>query len=590
MKKIEFILSNYFQLFIFACSCFGMGIWVLRRAIDLVKFDALFSTALTISVGIGVHIVVLQLLGFLGFLTKANLIGLISIGIFGLISHYLFSPAKLAATGKNFSAEPIQPKTHWFFYSILIVLFFELFLRPLHPPTAWDEVMYHLPHAKEWALNEKITVNQWLRYPLFPFNFNLLYAESILFDNDVLPHLLHAFSGLLITIGIHRIGKKYFDGVIANLSVFLFVILALGQFSNAYVDLGLSLFIFYGFVCVFLWFEGKDEHLIFIGTFLIGVAAGIKYQGLMFAPLLAIIVLLKERRLSRLALLTVFFLIPCFFWYLRSYLVSGNPVHPLAGQLFGYWQWNEQDMQLQLADIKRVADWPNWAIWPSVGALFFRSKFSYPPFRAAILISLYTFILWLVTSHYSRYLLPVYPFMALLTAVVIRELFLGLRKRIYGDNAKNPSKRSEIVKNSLSIFILTVLFVALVPSVKKHWEEIQTTNEERDSFLRKEIPSYEIAEFLKQHPEYRLVQFGLESDMYYLPRGTIGDVFGPGRYTNFRGISGQELDKRIRQFGANALLLSDSDDSRKIKNTDGFNDYFIQIKSTPKAELYSLKK
>ena len=36
-------------------------------------------------------------------------------------------------------------------------------LAPLSPPMAWDELAYHLPHAREWARSGRLVVTDWLR-------------------------------------------------------------------------------------------------------------------------------------------------------------------------------------------------------------------------------------------------------------------------------------------------------------------------------------------------------------------------------------------------------------------------------------------
>jgi hypothetical protein len=249
-------------------------------------------------------------------------------------------------------------------------------------------------------------------------------------------------------------------------------------------------------------------------------------------------------------------------------------------------------MELQLADIKRVADWPNWCVWPAVGALLLRSKMRSFPFRAAILISIYYFVVWLATSHYSRYLLPVYPFMAMLTAIVIRHAYQKLITKLNQNISPSKERKSILIQNILATFFLLIFSVVITQSFGKHWNEIQATSETRSSYLRKQISSFEVAEFLKLHSQYRIVQIGLESDLYYLPPNTIGDVFGPGRYANFTNISSEELNHRIRNLGANALLLPNNSDNigaRKIKETVGFLRFFSLVKSTTGAELYELK-
>ncbi|MCX7220852.1 MAG: glycosyltransferase family 39 protein [Burkholderiales bacterium] len=450
----------------------------MRRIRSFAAVDKMFVFALTISLGIGLHILGLQVLGALGLLTKSYVATLLSLGFIGFASNFIFR--------SRFSEQalvPVRAKQHWFFPALICVLAIELFAKPLRPATGWDELMYHLPHAREWASAGKLTINEWLRYPLFPYNFNLLYAESLIFGNETFPHMVHAFAGCLVAFGIYRLALNYFDGVIASITVFLFVILALGQFGTAYVDLGLCLFIFFGISCLFFWYEKKDNGYIYVAMFLLGIAAGIKYQALIFTPFFAVAILLRERRPTRLLLMMALFLIPCIYWYVRNYFISGDPFHPLGAKLFGYWGWNAKDMEAQFADIKRVADWPNWCVWPALGAIFMRSKMNYFPFRAALLISIYSFFVWMFTSHYSRYLLPAYPFIALLSAVVLRSIYQKLV--LNGGKLSEKSRKTFMLENGLASVILGLLLILVIPSFAKHWKKVQVSSNERSAYLRR---------------------------------------------------------------------------------------------------------
>ena len=65
-------------------------------------------------------------------------------------------------------------------------------MAPLAPPAAFDELMYHLPYARQVAQSGSLGIHEWLRYPWFPYNYNLLYAGALLVGDDVLTHFLGA--------------------------------------------------------------------------------------------------------------------------------------------------------------------------------------------------------------------------------------------------------------------------------------------------------------------------------------------------------------------------------------------------------------
>lgn len=99
-----------------------------------------------------------------------------------------------------------------------------LSLRPLETPTGWDELMYHLPYAEYWARSGKIEVNVWLRYPLFAYNLDLLYAASMLIGNDIIPHFIHALCGVLSIILAYSFSKEFANVKVGVVSVFLIIL------------------------------------------------------------------------------------------------------------------------------------------------------------------------------------------------------------------------------------------------------------------------------------------------------------------------------------------------------------------------------
>lgn len=591
MEKLQFALLHYAELAIFVASCYGFGIWITRFGKSFAPLDKIFSIVLTICVGMGLFIVGLQALGILGLLKKVYVAALLVAGLFFLVSSWFYRPSSLSENSEMASSsEKPRQKTHWFFLSLLVLIVVDLFPLPLHPPMDWDEVMYHLPHAREWATAGRLTVNEWLRFPLFPYNFNLLYSAGLIYGNEIFPHMANALAGWLVAIGLFRLADIYFNRAVASIAVLLFVWAVLGQFSGAMVDLGVTLFLFCGFSCVFIWFEKKNVSFLCVAVFLIGVAAGIKYQALTFVPLLAVVILLRERRPLHLFGLLMLFALPCTYWYLRNYLVAGDPINPMGGPIFGYWSWNAGDMALMLADIQRNSDWPKPYLWPALGALFIRSKFGYAPFRAAVIFSVYAFIIWIFTSHHARYLMPAFPVIALLTAIVMNHLYAKLIVRPKVTLSSVKAQLFTNSQNALAALFLALLSAAVFISFVKEWQTIQTTADHRSAFLKTKIKSFEIGEFLQHHSEYRVVQIELESDLYYLPANTIGDWFGPGRYRAFDGLSSTELADRLKLFNANAILLSKkSARSRRIMDAKDFADHFVLVKKTPNVELYGFK-
>jgi hypothetical protein len=130
----------------------------------------------------------------------------------------------------------------------------------------------------------------------------------------------------------------------------------------------------------------------------------------------------------------------------------------------------------------------------------------------------------------------------------------------------------------------------LAVSLGKHWQDLTPQPQEKAAYLASHIASYQIGQYLALHPDCRLLQLGLESDLYYLPPQTIGDIFGPGRYRNFFGVPAKTLASRARALGANTLLLSKERPYQELASLPDFPVYFRPIKDSPGAALYSIEK
>ncbi|MDY6972258.1 MAG: hypothetical protein SV775_08005 [Thermodesulfobacteriota bacterium] len=96
-----------------------------------------------------------------------------------------------------------------------------MLIKPLDPPHAWDELIYHIPYARFWAEQDALTVDKWLRYPLIVYNMDLLCAASPVFGNDVINHPPHAFTAVLTDLLIFGIAQRYIDWHVGLVAVIM---------------------------------------------------------------------------------------------------------------------------------------------------------------------------------------------------------------------------------------------------------------------------------------------------------------------------------------------------------------------------------
>src|SRR5690606_19440635 len=113
---------------------------------------------------------------------------------------------------------------------------------------------------------------------------------------------------------------------------------------------------------------------LFAAGLLAGAACGTKYFGMVFAFLLGFIVAATAwfssgrswapgwRLTTAYVLGTV---IAGSWWYVRSYLVSGDPAQPAGAAIFGFFLWNEGDLALQNAEQAMHGVARNPLMWPA---------------------------------------------------------------------------------------------------------------------------------------------------------------------------------------------------------------------------------
>lgn len=559
MDRALFAASHYGALLLFALACWGIGAGVIRKFFVTTQVQRWLAHGLSLSAGVGIVICAIQVLAVAGLLSALWLFALLASGWAAALWH-LFQAGALVPAG------PATPagffwRLHWTVW-LLLLLALGVLLFPLRPPNLGDELMYHLPHAAQWANSGELRINEWLRYPYFPYNYDLLYAAALVLYDDVMPHLLHAFAGLTSAWLLYQLALRQTSRVTACMAAIAWLALVRGEFGAAYVDLALAMFLLAGWIGLLLWREATPPRSIgwaVFAAFMFGVALGIKYQMLGFLPFFMFVLLLRERRPKALLLAFAAGLLPCTYWYLRNALLTGDPFNPLGGPLFGFHDWNQADLQYQLKALRDVRDWPHWLLWPAIAAPLLPSVWRSPGLRLTMAFSAYAFVIWWVTSHYARYLLPVYPMLLVLaghvTVVCIVSGTSGLCRLLNLPAHMAPHHRRQ-VQGVFAAFLLLLALLTTLRSLTRDWDQVAATPAQRDAYLASHLWEYkETLDFLSHLPGARIYQFGMEGVLYYAPQPIYGDHFGRWRYNDFMTLTPPELAARLNTFGLNTLAL-----------------------------------
>lgn len=454
----------------------------------------------------------------------------------------------------------------------LLILFIALLTIPIRPANHWDDVSYHLPYARFYLQHHGLVVNDYLRYPLFPHNMEMLYALALGLSDEILAQTINANIGFVTVVAIVGLGqyllRSHFAAYLAA-SFFIMTPFIRNIFGYAYVDMGLTLCVTVAITNLAIWENQGSRYHVWISAIAMSGAIGIKYFGL---PILAIILLwlLLSRRdfllLSKYGFLVC--LLGCW-WYLRNIYYSGNPVHPIFMNIFGEFNWNMDDFARQRQE-QATHGIPHglWELpFPILKmraglllllpfALLYIKQMS-RALTMMLFVSFSYYISWFYMAQIDRYLMPVLPMAYIVSCFVVVATFESIKSRLGRDCWSLPEKYSAIT------FI--VLFGMLaVYQAKKFIAQGYDFSE----ILKKKNPGYELMQQANRYSlRYgsRIYQLGFENSIYYFKGVAIGDYFGIGRYWQLLNLdikdrnalkNSDELSAIMKRFNANMLVIN----------------------------------
>jgi hypothetical protein len=479
-----------------------------------------------------------------------------------------------------------------------------------------------------------------------------LYAFALLVSDDIVAHLIHASTAVLTAVGIYNLGTITSDKKTGVLAAFIFLSspLVLLLMKTAYIDLGLTLFVFLGFYCLSMRSITNQDHWLYLAGFATGIAAGSKYSGLMFIPLYVLWIGYESRKIKQ----VVKFLLPALVfgipWYIRNYIISGDPFSPFGGEVFGYWLWDENDVLAQSKNLYKTYGTPRnlasllklplnlllvrgnfmeGAISPLMIAAFisplFIMKFNRYQ-RMLCMFVLANIIIWFFTSQILRYLLPVFPMIALLSAFVLIRMYSATIEKIKSTFSERPffdlfgraivstvaliliispscigMKTMDTLKETIHGFrafegidMLQVpyknyLNIEIVRTTLQ--DPLPVTQKMRNEYLRKNVKAFNLLQVANKTPSLNMYQIGFEDSFYFSEGKMIGDHFGPARYSIVLDFipQSEQLHATLSTMDIQLFLMSKS--IEEITDFDSsFPRYFELIAEDHQGKLYRLKR
>lgn len=275
----------------------------------------------------------------LQFLGGAGLLGLITF-LIGQLYFSAWSSATilLAAALLNFRFSwrvyrwPSVSPSLLFASLVVVLLVIGGLARPVGEIDA-DEISYHLLGPPIWLREQRIAPVMEESLTAFPASIEVLYGLSSVISNDSAPGALGALFFGVFLLQVRGLARRLGGGALGGGLAAAFVAgmpAVTSTVDNCFVDVPYATFVL---AAARLAFEGSQPRQAILAGIFAGFAAGTKYFGLPSTMLIAVLIAVfqTERTALRLRNAIAFTLaagIAGGAWYVRNWLVLGNPIYP----------------------------------------------------------------------------------------------------------------------------------------------------------------------------------------------------------------------------------------------------------------------
>ncbi len=236
--------------------------------------------------------------------------------------------------------------------AIITAIFFG-FIGALAPAIGQDELCYHLAQPKNYIREGQIYEVPYSVNALWPYMMHMLFTLGLILKGAALAKLFHFTTYVLAGLSIGAFVNRYsnFKTAFVAAGVYWLIPGTFVQSSFAYVDNALALYCFLAVFAMSVYLsDTKQKSWAFITGLCAGFAISIKLIGIFILPALVALIIYtyfqketknncnKKLYVGSLIFLTGLFIAGSL-WYIRSWVLRGNPVYPFYPHLFGNNGW-----------------------------------------------------------------------------------------------------------------------------------------------------------------------------------------------------------------------------------------------------------
>ncbi|MDO9559166.1 MAG: glycosyltransferase family 39 protein [Syntrophales bacterium] len=415
-----------------------------------------------------------------------------------------------------------SPWDRFAFFLLLLCLLASLLLT-LTPEIGKDALIYHLAVPKLFLKHHGFTFIPGNIFSNYPLHSEMLFLVGLFLQGDILARGMHFLMLLFILLGMDqfiRYRMKSHDYPALSLLIFCTLPSVFAVSHMAYDDLFVT---FYSMAAVFAfinWFDRPEKGWLILSGVFSGLALASKYTAL-FLPFLGCLGILWAARHHRFRLGGTFRMLLLYGvivaivgspFYIKNWIVTGNPFYPFLYGIFGGRGWEPQQAQFYDFFVQSLGmgrTFLDYILLPwnlsflakmdsihfdgMIGPIFIVTL----PFAIGIrkasmvlkIMGIYCFLMflfWASAAQQIRYLIPIFPFLAIITGSIL-----------------TGYQRKKMVFYLLS-FLIAGSLAFNGYNIVKEFRRIAPVNvvigkESRAEFLDRMLPSYGMFDYMNRH-------------------------------------------------------------------------------------------
>lgn len=478
-------------------------------------------------------------------------------------------------------------------YLIAIYVFVMALMGALTTPAAQDALVHHLALPKNLIKAGAMKDFPYDYFSYFPAGMEMLYLYGLLLRGAGTATLFHYFFGvaifLLLLKGSSFLNISPLARAIASLAIITIPTIWM-EMTWAYVDLAITFYITLALLTLLRYRQSANKEWLYIFGFALGGALSIKYTALYAVVIFSLFILfilrdLKMRSLTEIAKglmvpMLIAFLVSCL-WYVRNVIFTGNPLFPFLLNIIPTHNigWDSERARNVLVMLGRYGgvdktffDYLITPIKLSLYAQYESDQFYQGIIGPFFLLSLPLilaikwvrrevwyllgfsaafYFFWLVSSQQIRYLLPIFPGLALAIVMGGEDLFNLMQDRW----------------KAIKYGLITIIMGAFIYNCFTIFQYFNTFKYPQlffgkiiaADFLRDKFDYYRAYEYINGNtpPDSKVFLISLSNQPYYLERDHFGDAVFED-YTLKKIVSESkdhsEIKAKLKQMGITHLI------------------------------------